>query len=108
MTRKARIAGESLWQGVLLNEMITNQPFVIICKSRPPTGCAAWRVTRDTTTVTVAAVTRDGDTVVEGSGDYHDPKTGMWRDPREVAERLAQAILWGKALEALSANKTKR
>lgn len=74
-------------------------------RAKPPKGCA-WDVSRDETSVTLRAV-KDGETVVELSGDYCNAKTGEWRDPKEVSERLAQVILFGSVLEGINNNKTK-
>lgn len=72
----------------------------MIVKSKPPSGCV-WRVDDDSARITVAAMV-DGEVQVELSGEYRNPETGLWRDPGEVAERLAQAVLYSAAAAQLS------
>lgn len=74
-------------------------------KAKPPKGCR-WDVSRDKTTVTLRAVEHDGGVRVELSGDYCNVKTGEWRDPQGVVERLAMVILFGEVLQVITANKS--
>jgi hypothetical protein len=78
----------------------------VIAKAKPPNGCV-WRVERSESEIIVAAVKEDGEILMQISGEYHNTKTRLWRDPQEVAERLAQVVLFGAVFEKISANKTK-
>jgi hypothetical protein len=75
-----------------------------IRKAKPPNGCS-WVVVRDSESVHVAAVKPDGEEHTKVSGEYSNPDKRLWRDPQEVAERLAQAIVFAAALQKISALK---
>jgi hypothetical protein len=77
----------------------------MIKQSKPPDGCV-WNVTRDEHKITVSAV-KDNKIMYRLDGTYSDPKTGRWVDPRIVAERLAQLVLWACVLDKVSAFKGK-
>jgi hypothetical protein len=81
-----------------------NTVIPVIKMSAPPSGCT-WRVERSATSITVATVDTNGDVQVQVSGEYCNPNTGMWRDPCDVAERLAQIVLFGKVFKTVTAFK---
>lgn len=77
-------------------------PFVEIKRSKFPKGCVGWVVTLDAAsvskTVTVTAVDPENEVLYQVDGEYSNHTTGLWIDPRKLAERLAQMILWGAVL----------
>jgi hypothetical protein len=90
---------DEIYQGQLDNVFTAWENAKLIPqKAKPPTGCT-WQVEKDAASVTLSAIDKDGEAVYRVDGQYCDPNTGMWRDPREVSERLAQVILYGRVLE---------